>query len=337
MFSGFMKNNSTGYDITFICQKGKDHFAEPILNALEKKYSIQYLFPVHKREYSHRQVQGRVVWVEWALKFARLVSKKRWNNKRVVVRLHRWEIDTEYMNAIQWNHIDTVLFVNNHFENLFRRKITTLVRTVTIPNAVSTDDYPLNPPHNTKKLLAYSLTFNPIKGYVELVRFFSKLVAHSDAFELTLMAGKPKKQKEIECLAEIKKNIQQVDMEKHIHIVERENIGTLAGDRKNVHAALRRHDAIISFSQLESFHYAFAEGLLCGLQGFYNAWKNPLIKAFWDPWGYDSEEAMIEGILAWSRLPLQERERIARKNREYVIARFGPETIGEAFERELFG
>ncbi|MBL7086366.1 MAG: hypothetical protein ISS28_04635 [Candidatus Cloacimonetes bacterium] len=42
------------FDITFICRSRKNHFAEPILRELENKYSIQYLYPEHKKDYSCR-------------------------------------------------------------------------------------------------------------------------------------------------------------------------------------------------------------------------------------------------------------------------------------------
>ena len=45
------------------------------MQELEKKYTIQYLFPEHKRDYHHWQVKGRIIWVEWAHKFAKEVAK----------------------------------------------------------------------------------------------------------------------------------------------------------------------------------------------------------------------------------------------------------------------
>ena len=82
--------NEKKYDITFISRKDSAHFAEPILSELKKKYVIQYLSPEHKYQYNHWQVKGEVIWVEWAHKFAREVSKKNWKHKKVIVRLHRY-------------------------------------------------------------------------------------------------------------------------------------------------------------------------------------------------------------------------------------------------------
>ena len=89
------------------------------MQELEKKYTIQYLFPEHKRDYHHWQVKGRIIWVEWAHKFAKEVAKKKWNRKNVIVRLHRYELDTTYMNEINWDNVDQLIFVNPELEKDF--------------------------------------------------------------------------------------------------------------------------------------------------------------------------------------------------------------------------
>ena len=175
-----------------------------------------------------------------------------------------------------------------------------------------------------------------MKRYVELFHFFSKLISRDDSFRLSILAGKARTQKEDDYFERIKGCISELEMGDFVSIIEREYIGSVTEDRKNIHRYLTGHDAVISFSQLESFHYAFAEGLLSGLQGFYNSWENPLIKEYWGKWGYNSEGEMIEGILAWSNLSPKEREKIAQENREYVITHFGSETISRAYEREFF-
>jgi len=119
-------------------------------------------------------------------------------------------------------------------------------------------------------------------------------------------------------------------------ITKRKLEPNLSDDRKNISKYLSQQNLIISFSKLESFHYSFAEGLLCGLQGFYNAWENPLIKEFWNKWGYNSEDDMIAGILQWSNLSLKDKEKIVQENRNYVIKNFGANNIAKVYENEFF-
>jgi glycosyltransferase involved in cell wall biosynthesis len=333
---GRSKNNCFEYDITFICRQGKSSFAEPILKELEKTYSIQVLSLEHKRDYSHAKIRGKVIWVEWAQKFCMLVSRKKWKGRKVFVRLHRYEIDTSYMRKINWKNIDKVVFVNRNFENQFIANVHSKVETVTIPNAITIKDFPMHPIGDAGKLLSYSMAFRQEKGYLELLDLFARLLTKDDSYHLSIMARKPQTNSERSYMDQIDHRIQTLKLQDVVTKIERETITDLIKDRKNISKYLSQHDAIISFSHVESFHYAFAEGLLCGLQGFYNAWVNPLIRDFWDRWGYHSEEEMIEGIIHWSKLSTEEKRRTAMENRKYVIDHFASEHIGSVYARLFF-
>ena len=324
------------YDITFICRCGKDHFAEPILKELEKKYSIQYLYPEHKRDYSHRQIRGNVIWVEWALKFAYLVSRKKWENKKVFIRLHRWEIDTDFMKKINWENIDKVIFVNKKFENLFKQRVNYPVETITISNTISINDFPLYDVVYRHTIICYSISYIKRKGYLELITFFDELIQKDSSFKLTILARNPETEEEQQYLKLIENKIKELNIYDSISIIKREKNLNLVNDRGNISQYLSKHSIIVSFSKNESFQYTIAEGLLSGLQGFYNAWQNPLIDNFWGKWGYNSEDEMIDAIIEWSKLLPSEKQSIAKENRKYVIDNFGSENIGEKYDKELF-
>ncbi len=323
-------------DITFICRRGKNHFAEPILKELEKKYTIQYLYPEHKRDYSHRRIHGKIIWVEWALKFANLVSKKKWKNRKVFIRLHRWEIDTNYMKKINWNNIEEVIFVNKNFENLFKQRVSNSVKTITISNAISINDFPLYNVVNRKKIICYSISYIKRKGYLELITFFDKVIQKDNSFKLTILARDPETEEEQKYFKLIDNKIKELNICDSISIIKREKNLNLVNDRKNISQYLSKHSIIISLSKNESFQYTIAEGLLSGLQGFYNAWRNPLIKDFWGKWGYSSEDEMRDAIIEWSKLLSSEKQRIAEENRRYIINNFGSENIGIKYEKEFF-
>ncbi|MDP8209930.1 MAG: glycosyltransferase [Candidatus Stygibacter australis] len=321
------------YDITFVCRKDYDHFAQPILKELEKKYRIQYLYLNHKLEYWHFLVRGRVIWVEWANKFALTVSKKRWKNKKLIIRLHRYEILSKYMNKITWGNVNKLVFVNEHFENEFKEKISSEVNAITIPNAIDIDSFPSLPHLYGKSICAYGFGFDPIKGYDQLINMFGKLVKRDPDFHLTIMGMITKQDTSIRHLKEIKDQIIALGLVENISIIERQCVDSLVDDRSNVVSFLQNHDIIMSYSHTESFHYAFAEGMLCGLEGFYNMWHNSLIKNYWRNWGYGSEEELIDSIIKWTNLSQLEKERKAQENREYIINNFSSEVISKKYEK----
>ncbi len=329
--------NKKRYDITFVCQKGHNHFAEPILAELEKKYTIQYISPKHKRDYWHFMVKGDVIWVEWANKFAHQVSKKHWKNKKVIVRLHRNEIISKYMDKINWNNIDNLIFVNSFFENEFKEKINSKVKTITISNAIDVESFPFYKKNYGKSIAIYGFTFNPIKGYDLLIKMFKKLIDIDSEFNLTIMGMNTSQPSSIRHLEEIKNLIKELKLETKIKIIEKERVSSLIDDRINVSEFLKKHDIILSYSNTESFHYSFAEGMLSGLQGFYNMWHNPLIKEFWEDYGCNSEDEFINGIINWSKLNNEEKIRKAKLNREYIINNFSSQAIAEKYEELFFG
>jgi glycosyltransferase involved in cell wall biosynthesis len=331
-----LKKNNYEYDITFICRKGECHFAQPILNELEKKYKIQYIFPNHKIEYWHFMVKGKVIWVEWANKFALEVSKKNWKDKKVIVRFHRNEILSEYMSKIKWQNIDKVIFVNSQFEKEFKDKITKNVDTVMIPNAIETKSFPFYKHNYGHSICVYGYAFNPIKGYDLLINMFNKLLKFNPKFHLTIMGMLTGQPSSVRHLKVIKKQIKTLNLAEKITIIEKKKVDSLVEDRKNVSEFLSKHDIIMSYSNTESFHYSFAEGMLSGLEGFYNMWHNPLIKEFWEDFGYESEDKLIAAILEWEKLNNKEKIIKAKKNREYILNNFSNTSISKVYEDLFF-
>jgi len=330
------------YDVTFICRNNRQYFAQPILDELEKTYAIQYLYPEHKRELAARKIAGEIIWVEWATKFAWAVSKRKRKHKKVVVRLHRYELETAFMEKIRWDNVDLVLFVNKLFEREFKKKINDKVPTVTIPNAVAVQDFPYFAPKDKRpgeetQLISYSLTFHPVKGYLELIRFFKQLVAMEPTFRLTIMARKPQTKEEDAYLASLRAEAQRLAIAGKIDFLLREVPVNLVEDRKRVSHILADYDIFIGFSRLESFHYAFAESMLSGLQCFYNGWQNPYLQDYWGTWASRSEEEMLRAITQWLPLSLAQKKEITMQNRAYVINNFGAQVVSTMYEKEFFG
>jgi len=326
---------SPKYDITFVCYKGKEHFAEPILKILEKKYSIQYLYLERNRDYWQFKVKGRVIWDEWANKFAWHISKKNWKDRKVFVRLHRYEIETKYMQMIKWQNINNLIFVNSQYENEFKSRINDKANTITIPNALDVNSFPFLKMNYGKNICALSVDFDSRKGYFNLIRTFSKLLKFDSEFKLKLIAIKSDNSDKQRIILDAE--IELLGLTNKVNIIQRNKINNLIDERKEVAKLLSENDIIISYSDDESFHYSFAEGLLVGLQGFYNLWNNPLIKEFWEDYGYKSEDEFIKGILDWSKLSNEDKLGKSLNNRQYIIDNFGDEVIANKYEELFFG
>lgn len=295
------------------------------MQELEKKYTIQYLFPEHKRDYHHWQAKGRIIWVEWAHKFAKEVAKKKWNRKNVLVRLHRYELDTTYMNEINWDNVDQLIFVNPELEKDFKENINGNVETTTIPNAIDVSKFPYNLSTQENLLLAYSVNFDIRKGYDQLIVIFSKIVEKNPFIQLTIAAQHPVKNEMKFYYNECKLLITNYGLQEKVklHIIKND---------LEILELLKNHNAIVSYSTSESFHYSFAEGLLSGLEGFCKNWQKFNLDYFWNEWCYDNEQDFINAILKWSKSPLEDRIYKSKKNREYIINNYSSKRISSDYK-----
>ncbi len=318
-------------DIAFICKRGKSYFAIPILKELQNNQQINICKFNSKISYLLKGYNKKIIWVEWASSLAKFISKIKPSSQQLVIRLHRYEMyKKKYIDGIKWQDVDLVIFVNSQLESKFN-KLHPKVPTVTIPNAIEISNFPLTVPTSQNTLLAYGIHFNSVKAYHKLIIFFSRLLNFDSSFTLTIAGKNPKKDSYKEYLDLCCSLIRKYNLEKNINLRLLEfDINNLS-DHPNVNELLQTHNAVISYSDIESFHYAFAEGLLSGLQGFCHEWRELNPYEFWRDWCYKNEDEMMKGILQWGKTTVEEREKIGMKNRQYIIDNFSAKVVAEKY------
>ena len=167
------KNNNS---LIYICHKGKSQFALPILNFLSQK--IKLYGSVSKYGFIHkiRLKNNKIIWVEWARKQAKYISNCINNDQKLIIRLHRYEMeDYNTLSQINWEKVSRVIFVNSEVEKKFKL-LFPKVNTIMIPNAIETTLFKINNLNSDNSLLAYGQHYNPIKAYDKLIissRFLS--------------------------------------------------------------------------------------------------------------------------------------------------------------------
>lgn len=316
--------------ITFICDKNKSHFAEPIIESLSKVTSIKVCESKHLFPFYFPSMKSDIIWVEWARKQAVFISKIKRKHQKLFIRLHRFEInDKDTLNQIEWNNVDTIIFVNSELEKQFS-KMHPQVPTVTIPNALDISNFPYSNRTSQNTLLTYGLHFIHRKAYHKLIILFLKLLNIDSSFTLTIAGRNPEKDSHKEYLDLCYSLIKKYHLEKYININFLGSHNVLS-KYPNTNSLLLNHNAIISYSDNESFHYAFAEGLLSGLQGFCRGWGELDLKEFWSNCIYHNEEEMLQAILEWGKSTVEERNKIGVSNRQYVIDNFSAKVIAEKY------
>ena len=71
--------------------------------------------------------------------------------------MHRYEIDTPYMDEFKWDNVDKLIFVNPELEGLFKNRVKKQIDTITIPNAIDISKFHYNAPSEENSLLAFSV------------------------------------------------------------------------------------------------------------------------------------------------------------------------------------
>ncbi|HIL97077.1 MAG TPA: glycosyltransferase family 1 protein [Pseudomonadales bacterium] len=326
-----MNSNPT---IHFLCEKGHCHFAKNILKKLDLLcISKEY---VTKIGCLWGTVGAEIIWAEWASNGALIASRYKRPWQKLVVRLHKYELyRSKRMKRIRWANVDCVIFVNSELEATFKELVDRSVPTVTIPNALDVDRFQLSEITAANSIVSYSITFSEVKAYHKLIQLIKAAVQLVPDIKLTIAAQRPITESQQNYHDRCAELVDMLDLSSVVKFQYLEINPNELEVQNNIKKLLKTHNAVISYSDIESFHYSFAEGLLSGLQGFCRGWGEISLKEFWDNWIYENEEDFLSAIVEWANTSVSERKRIALENRKYVINSFSADSVAKKF-RELF-
>lgn len=320
VYNGPQVDDETKPIIGFYTLKpGFSHFARPIIKELKKRG-----YDVHEVYDNPRKLYNKVdwLWVEWGDYWVENVLREK-RKCKVIVRIHRYELEREVTKQVKWQNADILWFVNRDVMENFQKKFPRVnVPMVYLPNAVDVGSLEFNDRNEFgKKIVMYSVNFQAIKDYPEAISVLKLLSRQDKGFELTIRSGVTVGNVACEKCKELAKghNIK--------FITTSVNTDKLA-DNDDINRLLRDKDILLSTSKYESFHYSIAEALAKGLQVFVRGWnRGGRPNDFWEPYVCETKEEMIKNILAWSKKSVKRKRRIAKRNRKYVEDNFGHKKI----------
>jgi glycosyltransferase involved in cell wall biosynthesis len=237
------------------------------------------------------------------------------------------------MNKIRWDNVDCVVFVNSELEETFKELVDSSVRTVTIPNALDVDKFQLSQITTANSIVSYSIAFSEVKAYHKLIQLINAAVQLVPDINLTIAAQRPTTESQQNYHDRCAELVERLDLSSVVKFQYLEINPDELELQTNVIKLLNTHNAVISYSEIESFHYSFAEGLLSGLQGFCRGWGEISLKEFWSNWIYKNEEEFLSAIVEWANTSVSERKRIALENRKYVINSFSADSVANKFQK----
>ncbi len=116
--------------ISVLCAEGLDNFIDDIVRELSHDYWIRKFIIKNTNQIQSAIDWGEIIWLEWANEVAIAASKYRnIKDKKVIIRLHRYEAMSNMPISIDWNNISFLLFVSPGVMKIFNDRFGQLLKT----------------------------------------------------------------------------------------------------------------------------------------------------------------------------------------------------------------
>jgi len=126
--------------IGFLCLPGLETFIKPIVEHFTINYNVRTYYGNNMNEAASLIDWCDLAWIEWANEMAIETTKMPiLANKKVLVRLHSYEALSGYVPAINWNVVDSLVFVAEHIKTIVLRqfpKLSEMVKMEVVHNGV---------------------------------------------------------------------------------------------------------------------------------------------------------------------------------------------------------
>jgi len=113
--------------IGFICMIGLDQFIDPIIEKLSNDYMVRkYIIKTEQDIYNAIECTD-IIFFEWAnqstIVGTNYIQEEGIRGKKVIVRLHSYEIFTDFPKQINWFAVDRLIFVAPHIRDILKETI----------------------------------------------------------------------------------------------------------------------------------------------------------------------------------------------------------------------
>lgn len=235
---------------------GLDNFIVDIIEQLSDVYIVKKIIVTSKEQIDKGMEWADICWFEWCDELVIYGSKTQWaTEKKIVCRLHRYEIFTDYPQRVSWENVDKLIVVTPHLAELLEKKVPGIhnrVSIITINNGVNLNKYSFAQ-RSSGFNLAYVGYIHHRKNPALLLQIMKKLVDKDNRYKLHV-AGKF-----------------QEDLTKLYwdHLIEKMNLQDniiFYGWQENIEEWLEDKNYLISTSIHESFGYGIAEAMARGIK-----------------------------------------------------------------------
>ncbi|BBE30613.1 hypothetical protein OSSY52_07540 [Tepiditoga spiralis] len=250
--------------VSFFCSPGLETFVKPIAREMAYEYNVNLIISNNPEEIKKEIKRSDIIWLEWGNEVANFVTNNvDLKDKKVICRIHGYEVFTDIPKQIKWDVIDHVFFVAEHKKDLFFKRFGNIINPKKISilrNGIDLNKFPYFPKKTPGKNLVIIGNINYRKGFEILLMAFKELIKKDDSYKLYVRGNF----QDLRYKMAIETMIKEMSLEKHITFVPRiEDLGEW----------LKNMDFILSTSIEESFHSTVGEAMAIGLKPIIHAWK----------------------------------------------------------------
>jgi len=132
--------------ISVICMAGLDNFIDPIITGLSDDYMVRKFIVKTEQDIYNAIDYGDIIFFEWANQSAIIgTNYEGIKGKKVLVRLHSYEIFTDFPKQINWAVVDRLIFVAPHIRDILNELnpgVIDGVKTEVVYNGLDLDKIP---------------------------------------------------------------------------------------------------------------------------------------------------------------------------------------------------
>ena len=105
--------------VSVICMSGLDNFIDNIIDGLSDGYMVRKFIVKTEQDIYNAIDWGDLIWLEWANQSAIIATNYEGiKGKKVILRLHSYEVFTDYPKQINWDVVDRLIFVAPHIRDI---------------------------------------------------------------------------------------------------------------------------------------------------------------------------------------------------------------------------
>ncbi|MNO55661.1 D-inositol-3-phosphate glycosyltransferase [compost metagenome] len=297
-----IKKHQQRTKICFFSHKDGDKFLTDIIQNISTNYQVKKIIVENEKQLIEGMLWGDICWFEWCdTIFAHATNLPLASEKKIICRIHSYEVFTDNPTKVNWTNVDKVIVVADHLQELLKLKVPNIEKTVdmlTIRNGVNISRFNFN-----SRSKGYNIAFVghmiPMKNPMMTLQIAKKIIEIDSRYKLFIAGSFPDKKLELYWDYMVK----EMCLEENVFF---------DGFQVDICNWLKDKHYLLSTTIHESFGYGIAEAMAMGIKPIIHNYVYS--KETWpEKYLFNTEDEAIKSIISEDYNSFEYREYIEKK------------------------